>query len=179
MKAQPHASHSSNTSLKIPNFLLNEASGKYEARRALSSDQIIKAALKLVRGSMNDSNPLTSPQHTRQYIALTLGTREQEVFACVWLNTKHRVIKMEELFYGTIDGATVYPREVVKRALILNAAAVIAVHNHPSGETKPSRSDEHITQQLKNALALVDVRLIDHLIVGGTEITSLAECGLV
>jgi DNA repair protein RadC len=100
------------------------------------------------------------------------------VFCVLFLTNRHRVIAFEEMFRGTIDGATVHPREVVKQALRLNAAAVILAHNHPSGVSEPSRADEAITRRLRDALALVDIRVLDHLIVGGSEITSLAERGL-
>lgn len=178
MKVQPHQTACIARPSKIPYFALNETTGKYEARRALSGEQIIKAALRLAKGGMSGSEPITSPQAAHQYVALALGNREQEVFACIWLDSRHRVMEMEELFYGTIDGASVHPREVVKRALAHNAAAVIAVHNHPSGVAEPSASDTSITRRLKEALSLVDIRLLDHFIVGGDETTSLAERGL-
>ena len=122
---------------------------------------------------------VTSPADTRNYLSLRLAEREAEVFCVMFLTNRHRVIAFEEMFQGTIDGASVHPREVVKAALRLNAAAVILAHNHPSGVAEPSRSDEAITRRLTDALALVDVRVLDHLIVGGSEITSLAERGLV
>ena len=179
LRPQPYASKSNCPPSKIPHFVLNEATGRYKARRTLSSDQIIKSALKLLGGSVNNSEVLASPQHTREYVTLALGAREHEVFACMWLNNRHQVIEFEELFYGTIDGASIYPREVVKRALNHNAAAVIVVHNHPSGEPEPSPSDVDITSRLKEALSLVGVRLIDHMIVGGDGVISMAERGMV
>jgi len=110
---------------------------------------------------------------------MQLRDRGREFFCCVFLDTRHRVLAYEELFAGTIDGATVHPREVVKRALELNAAAVIVAHNHPSGVAEPSRADETLTTKLKDALALVDIRMLDHLIVGDGECVSLSERGLV
>jgi DNA repair protein RadC len=110
-------------------------------------------------------------------LALHLGPLEHEVFACLFLDNRHRVIEYQELFRGTIDGASVHPREVVREAMRTNAAAVIFAHNHPSGVAEPSQSDLRITQRLKDALALVDVRVLDHFIVG-SGIVSFAERGL-
>ncbi len=124
-------------------------------------------------------DPLSSPRDAQSYLLMQLRDRNREVFCCVFLDTRHRVLAYEELFAGTIDGATVHPREVVKRALELNAAAVIAAHNHPSGVAEPSRADETLTTKLKQALALIDIRLLDHLIVGDGECVSLNELGLV
>jgi DNA repair protein RadC len=104
---------------------------------------------------------------------------EREVFGCLFLDNRHRLIALEEMFLGTIDGASVHPREVVKRALKLNAAAVILAHNHPSGVAEPSQADELITARIRDALALVDIRVLDHLVVGGTTVTSFAERGLI
>ncbi|MEE8482007.1 MAG: DNA repair protein RadC [Acidiferrobacterales bacterium] len=121
---------------------------------------------------------LTSTADTRAFLSARLRDRPHETFCCLFLDTRHRVLAFEELFRGTLDGAAVYPREVVKQALAHNAAAVILAHNHPSGVAKPSRADEVLTQRLKAALALVDIRVLDHLVVGDGEITSFAECGL-
>jgi len=121
---------------------------------------------------------LTSPEATRAYLKARLHHHPREVFACLFLDNRHRVIRYEELFLGTIDGASVHPREVVRRALELQAAAVIFAHNHPSGVTEPSQADLRITQRLRDSLALVDVRVLDHLIVGEGDATSLAEQGL-
>jgi len=122
---------------------------------------------------------VTSPDLTRQFLIARLRHREQEVFACLFLDNQHRVLAFEELFFGTIDGASVHPREVLKRTLHHNAAAVILVHNHPSGLSEPSQADARITSRLKSALALLDVRVLDHIIVGEGDPTSLAERGLI
>ena len=122
---------------------------------------------------------MTSPAATRDYLRLRLYGLPYEVFACLLLDTRHRVIRYEELFRGTIDGASVHPREVVRMVMESNAAAVILAHNHPSGPPEPSQSDLRITQRLKDALGLIDVRVLDHLIVGDGEAVSLAERGLV
>lgn len=113
----------------------------------------------------------------RRFLTAQLRHKPHEVFAALFLDNQHRLLHYQELFQGTIDGASVYPREVVKRVLQLNAAAVIFAHNHPSGVAEPSQADRHITLQLRDALALVDVRVLDHFVVGDGEITSFAERG--
>ncbi len=142
----------------------------------------LQAALELGRrhleASLRRGQALTSPQQTRDFLLAALRAHTQEVFACLFLDNRHRVIGFEELFFGTIDSATVHPREVVKRALFHNAAAVILAHNHPSGVAEPSRADEQLTRQLQSALALVEVRVLDHFIVGDGAMTSFAERGL-
>ncbi|BAU56830.1 DNA repair protein RadC [Halorhodospira halochloris] len=129
--------------------------------------------------SLSRGPALTSPLQTRDYLAARLRHEPHEVFACIFLDNRHRVIRFEELFRGTIDGAAVYPREVVKKALAHNAAAVIIAHNHPSGVTEPSKSDENLTKRLQESLNLVDIRLLDHLVIGDGEPVSLAERGVV
>jgi DNA repair protein RadC len=120
---------------------------------------------------------LSSPEDTRRFLSARLRDYAFEVFACLFLDNRHRVIAFEELFRGTIDGASVHPREVLRRALFHNAAAVILAHNHPSGVAEPSQSDQRITRRLSDALALVDVRVLDHLVVAD-EVVSFAERGL-
>jgi DNA repair protein RadC len=145
-----------------------------------NDDAIIESALKILetRISYSSNEPsLTSPQASKDFVKLQLASYEHEVFACLFLDNRNRVITFEEMFRGTIDGASVYPREVVKACLSCNAAAVIFAHNHPSGATDPSQADIAITERLKKALALIDVRVLDHLIVG-EEVTSFAERGL-
>jgi DNA repair protein RadC len=141
----------------------------------------LQAALELSRRHLREhlsrGDILTSPEHTRRFLAAQLRDRDKEVFACLFLDTRHRVIRFVELFHGTLDGATVHPREVVRHALSLNAAAVIVAHNHPSGVTDPSAADRAITQRLKDALALVEIRLLDHFIVGDGDPLSFAERG--
>ena len=142
----------------------------------------LQASLELSRRhlltTLQRGDALTSPGHTRRYLSAQLRDRHQEVFACLFLDNRHRVLGYEELFYGTVDGASVHPREVVRRCIAHNAAAVILAHNHPSGVAEPSRADEQITGRLRDALALVDVRVLDHMVVGDGEIVSLAERGL-
>lgn len=121
---------------------------------------------------------LTNPDETRDYLLALLRDRPYEVFACLFLDNRHRALGFEEMFRGTINGASVHPREVVKQALAINAAAVILVHNHPSGVAEPSPADRSLTQHLREALALVEIRVLDHLIVGDGEVVSFAQRGL-
>jgi len=121
---------------------------------------------------------IRSPADTTSFLQARIAHLEHEMFCCLYLDNRHRVLRFDELFRGTIDGTSVYPREVVKEALSANAAAVILAHNHPSGVAEPSQADERITQRLKAALELVDIRLLDHLIIGSGETASLASRGL-
>jgi DNA repair protein RadC len=142
----------------------------------------LQATLEMARRHLAETlqrdNVLDSPQQTRRFLSARLRDYSFEVFACLFLDNRHRVIAFEELFRGTINGASVHPREVVRKALDHNAAAVILAHNHPSGVAEPSEADRHITRQLVTALALVDVRVLDHLVVGDGEAVSFAERGL-
>jgi DNA repair protein RadC len=122
--------------------------------------------------------PLTSPADTLDYLQSSLHARRREVFLCIFLDTRHRVIRHEELFQGSIDGACVYPRVVAEHALRLNAAAVIVAHNHPSGITEPSLADQAITRRLKDALALLEIRLLDHFVIGDGKPVSMASRGM-
>ena len=121
---------------------------------------------------------IRSPSDTETFLMARLRDRPHEVFCCLYLDNRHRVLLFEELFRGTIDGTSVYPREVVKQALTVNAAAIILAHNHPSGVAEPSQADERITRRVKSALELVDIRLLDHLIIGDGISTSLASRGM-
>ena len=145
--------------------------------RTPTAEEVMKVAEQLVDYKLHAEVALTDPDKTGKYLKLKLATYEHEVFACLFLNTKHRVIAFEEMFRGTIDGASVHPREVVKRALQLNAAAVVLAHNHPSGNPDPSAADRAITLRLRDALALVDVRVLDHFVLGEGEPTSMARRG--
>jgi len=128
--------------------------------------------------SLPAGQPIRSPADTEAFLAAKLRDLPHELFCCLFLDNRHRVIRFEPLFRGTIDGTSVYPREVVKLALAANAAAVILAHNHPSGVAEPSQADERITRRLKAALELVDIRLLDHLVIGDGAATSLASRGL-
>ena len=140
------------------------------------------AAIELARRSLHEQlssgTALTSPGGVRDYLRLALGGREHEVFVCLWLDAQHRVISYQEVFRGTLTQTSVYPREIVKAALAANAAAVIFAHNHPSGVAQPSQADELLTRNLKEALGLVDVKVLDHFIVAGSQAISFAERGL-
>jgi DNA repair protein RadC len=142
----------------------------------------LQASLELARRHYHElmlAGPtLTNPQNTREYLRMRLRDLDHEVFCCLYLDNRNRVISCEELFRGTIDGATVHPREVVKRALAHNAAAVIFAHNHPSGVAEPSQADELITRRLKESLSAVDIRVLDHLVVGDGHCESMAERGM-
>src|SRR6266571_5415304 len=135
---------------------------------------LARAARILERHTLQGRDALTSPQAVRDYLRTGLACRPHEVFACLFLDSQHRVIACEQLFRGTLAQTSVYPREVVKAALAHNAAAVIFAHNHPSGIAEPSRADELLTQTLKQALALVDVRTLDHFVVAGSHLVSFA-----
>lgn len=161
----------------IPAF--RENSGTYIALRELTPVDIIGMAKNLLAEQFQQDTVISSPADSRDYLISQLADLEHEVFAVLFLDNRHRVISFDHLFNGTIDGASVHPREVVKRALKHNAAAVILTHNHPSGIPEPSQADQALTRRLKEALALVDVRVLDHIVVGGVETVSFAERGLI
>jgi DNA repair protein RadC len=140
------------------------------------------AAIELSRRALQEElekrNALTSPGAVRDYLRLALGRREQEVFVCIWLDAQHKVIRIDEAFKGTLTQTSVYPREIVKMAIARSAAAVIFAHNHPSGVAQPSQSDELLTRNLKEALELMEVKVLDHFVVAGNQAISFAERGL-
>ncbi|HEV7444412.1 MAG TPA: DNA repair protein RadC [Steroidobacteraceae bacterium] len=138
----------------------------------------IELARRHFREPLRSSSALSAPDFTRRFLLAQLRDRPYEVFCCLFLDNRHRLIAFEELFRGTIDGASVHPREVVRQALLHNAASVIIAHNHPSGVADPSQADEGVTRRIRQALALVDVRLLDHLIVGDGRCYSFSEHGL-
>ena len=144
-----------------------------------SSNEVLDAARLLVDQRMQRGASFVDPSAARAFFCDKLCGFEREVFAAAFLDTRHKLIEYRELFFGTIDGAEVHPRELVRQALNFNAAAVIVAHNHPSGVAEPSAADRAVTCRLKQALALVDVRLLDHLIVAGNKTQSMAAMGLV
>jgi DNA repair protein RadC len=164
--------------------LLQARRAVLEAKHGLGPAKTAKllAVLELSRRYLHEmltrGDPLESPELTRQYLKTVLRDHSNEVFACLFLDTRHRVIAFEELFQGTIDGATVYPRVVAEKALRHGAAALIVAHNHPSGVCEPSLADQAITRRLKEALALLDIRLLDHFVVGDGEPVSMASRGM-
>jgi DNA repair protein RadC len=147
------------------------------AKRAELS-AVVELARRSLQQRLADRAAFDSPGAVRDYLQLQLSPREHEVFAVLFLDAQHRLLKFDEMFRGTLTQTSVYPREVVRRALAVNAAAVILAHNHPSGIAEPSRADEFLTQSLKGALALVDVRVLDHFVVGRSQVVSFAERGL-
>jgi len=153
-------------------FLRTGVSGLSAQLRA-----VLEMGQRNLRQQIHRSDALQSPEHTRQYLQSLLGHLPHEEFGCLWLDNRNRVIEWEVLFRGTIDGANVYPREVVKHALAANAAATILAHNHPSGAVEASQADRLITERLQKALELIGVRVLDHLIIGDGQYCSFAEQG--
>ncbi|EIU1669057.1 RadC family protein [Pseudomonas aeruginosa] len=156
-------------------LLVRDAQGRY---LPASVDQILSVARHVIDQKYQRGALFSAPELVKDYLRTKLVGFEHEVFAVLFLDSQHRLLEYVELFRGTIDQASVYPREVVKEALRVNSAAVIFSHNHPSGNPEPSHADKALTQRLKEALALVDVRTLDHIIVGGEVTTSFAEQGL-
>ncbi len=156
-------------------LLVRDAEGHYLPATA---DQILAAARRIVDLKVQRGAPFNAPEVVKEYLGAKLAGFEHEVFAVLFLDNRHRLIDYVEMFRGTIDSASVYPREVVKEALKRNAAAVILSHNHPSGNAEPSQADRTLTGRLKDALSLVDVRTLDHIVVAGLERVSFAELGL-
>jgi DNA repair protein RadC len=146
--------------------------------RPATPAEILEAARAVMNRRVRRGSHMGSPATVRDFLTIRLGSLDHEVFAVLLLDARNRLIEFVELFRGTIDGASVYPREVVKLALAKNAAAVLIAHDHPSGVSEPSHADELITRRLRDALALVDIRLLDHIIIAGGESLSLAERGL-
>lgn len=162
-------------------FILNEATGFYDANYSVTGDDIINMADQLLveRLARPSAECFQNPCDVKTFLKLRLAHNKSEVFGVLFLNNRHHMLAFDEMFYGTIDGASVHPREVVRRALEHNAAAVILAHNHPSGVAEPSRADTQLTRRLTDALALVDVRVVDHIVVGVEETVSFAERGLI
>lgn len=140
---------------------------------------VMEMARRALAEEIRNGDIMDSPQSVRNYLRLSLGGKPHEIFVGIFLDARHRTIATEELFRGTLTQASVYPREVVKRALFHNAAAIIFAHNHPSGVAEPSQADETLTQSLKQALALVDIRVLDHFVIGSEAVVSFAERGLI
>lgn len=162
-------------------FGVAEGSSGYPNSREERARRKLAVARELVKRSLAEELPTRDlfggPSGVREYLQLTLGHLEREVFGCLFLDTRHRLIRFEVLFQGTIDATTVHPREVVKMVLRVNAAAVILAHNHPSGVAEPSHADQALTRRLSDALALIDVRVLDHFVIGEKSAVSFAERG--
>jgi DNA repair protein RadC len=182
------------TALELANTILLRFDG-LAGLLAADSDQILavagvghskyaqlRAAVEMARRSaeqkIREADVLTSPEQTRLFLHHHLGSRDREVFCCLFLDSQHRLLRCEDLFFGTLDGAAVYPREVAVRALQYRAGAVILAHNHPSGLAQPSAADKRITERIRDALHLLDIRVLDHLIIGRGQAFSFAEHGL-
>jgi DNA repair protein RadC len=162
----------------MTNLMIRSATGRY---RNANKAEVLEVAAQYLAAELQTQTgqPMTSPSAVRQFLLQALAARDAEVFCILFFDNRHRLIQFEEMFRGTIDGASVYPREVVRRTIELNAAAVVLVHNHPSGIAEPSQADEMITQRLRDALALIDVRVLDHLVVGRGQVVSFAERGMI
>lgn len=158
-------------------FKAGESAGTYIADALVTEADIVEMAQHLANKRLRKGQALHQPKEVFSHLQILLQDYEHEVFALLLLDSKHRVIRFEELFRGTLDGASVYPREVVKIALEHNAAAMVLVHNHPSGDPEPSQADRVLTSRLKQALEMVGVRTLDHIIVGAEGCVSLAELG--
>lgn len=156
-------------------LLVRDVTGEY---RVAEVEEVLQAAQRVLAGRVRGSDVLSSPAVARDFLRARLGHLEHEIFAVVHLDAQLRVLDYVEMFRGTVSQTSVYPREVVKDALARNSSSLLLVHNHPSGSPEPSRADEMLTQNLKQALSLVDVRVLDHLIVAGGSILSMAERGL-
>jgi DNA repair protein RadC len=158
-----------------PVLMVRSAAGRY---RKATETEVLQAATAIEFGKLPKGPLLQSPGDTRRFLVAALHQRKAEVFCAIFLDNRHRKIAFKELFQGTIDGASVHPREVIRACIELNAAAIILVHNHPSGVCEPSQADELITNRLRDALALADIRVLDHIIVAGPTTLSFAERGL-
>jgi DNA repair protein RadC len=157
-------------------LLVRDIAGQY---RPAEADEVLLAAQRLLAAQVRGSDVMSSPAVVKDFLRARLGNLPHEVFAVVHLDAQNRVLDYVEMFRGTVSQTSVYPREVVRDALLRNSSALLLVHNHPSGATNPSRADEFLTQTLKQAAALVDVRVLDHFIVAGSSVQSMAEMGLV
>ena len=164
--------------MRLHKLKASETAGAYEVESPVTEDDILLMARQLANLRFRRGRALTSPLEVFSHLQTLLADYEHEVFALLMLDSKHKVLGFHELFRGTLDGASVYPREVVKIALQCNAAAMILVHNHPSGDPEPSEADRVLTQKLKEALSLVGVRTLDHIVVGRGGCNSMAELGV-
>lgn len=161
----------------MSHLMVKQPDGRYTPA---DQEQIISAAYRVLESKwLPKGAKLTSPTRVREYLTVHLSEKEHEVFCVLFLDSQHRAISFDEMFQGTIDSASVYPREVVKRALQHNAAAVVLAHNHPSGDPSPSDADRRITDRLQEALGLIDVRVLDHLVIGQEPAVSFAERGYI
>lgn len=159
------------------NLVLSERTGRYHTRKGATPEEVLQTAQTILAARMQSRPVFRDPASIRQYLLAGLALLPHEEFALLYLDNQHRLIAAETLFRGTIDGCSVYPREVIKAVLRHNAAAVVFAHNHPSNLPEPSAADRTLTERLKSALAQIDVRVLDHFVVGGTTCVSFAERG--
>lgn len=161
--------------------LVRDVLGTYRSTTAepATEEDVLQAAEDILRRRVERCGELSRPSDSASFLRMRLGHLPHEEFHAVWLDSRHRILGVERLFTGTLDAASVYPREVVRAALRLNASAVVFAHNHPSGLAEPSSADRAITAELRKALELVSVRLLDHVVVGATEAVSMAERGFI
>ena len=157
-------------------LLVRDVDGQY---RPALADEVLSHARRVLAHRVRRGATMSSPQAVKDHLRLEIGVLEHEVFCVLFLDAQHRIIALKQMFRGTVTQTSVYPREIVKEALALNAAAVILAHNHPSGLAEPSRADEVLTRALSSALALVDVRVLDHIVVAGQDVVSFSERGLI
>lgn len=141
-------------------------------------EEIIRLALNILKRRYRPGQLLTTPTEVSEFLRLHLQDKTNEIFGCIFLSTRHHIIEVADLFQGTVDGASVHPRVILQKALEINAAALVLFHNHPSGVAEPSADDRRITEKVRDAAAYLDIRVLDHLIVGATEVVSMAERGL-
>ena len=160
-------------------WFISDGAGYYALPEPISEERVLELAAHIFEKRVATGEPLCSPEQTKRILQARLAGNEREVFAGVFLDSRHRIILYEELFFGTIDGASVHPREVARFALKVNAAAVIFAHNHPSGVAEPSEADKALTKRLVDAMQLIDIRVLDHLVVTPSEVVSFAERGLI
>ena len=161
----------------MKSLIVQNQEGQYEFRKPLTSKELIVSALDVLSKQVIKGEEICSTEASQSFLRLSLGGEEREVFAALFLDNRHRVIAFEKLFFGTISSAAVHPREIIKRALELNAAALILAHNHPSGVVTPSQSDIDITQAVKQLTDLIEVRVLDHIIVSSEGSYSMAKQG--
>lgn len=165
----------------MQHVMQSETAAPYTATRITDAaeDAVIADALSILAKRFHRLNPLTSPKTAQEFLTLRYATEEREIFAVVHMDNQHRVLELEDVSFGTVDATAVYPREIVKSALKRNTAAVMLVHNHPSGVATPSEADKLITARIAQALELVGVRVIDHMVIGGANAYSFADHGLI
>lgn len=158
--------------------LIQDRLGNYQSTGTITEQDILSAAETLLQAKLERQGSISNPQDAGDFLRMRLGALRHEEFHVLWLDNRHRILDCQKLFTGTVDGASVHPREVVRAALAINASAVVLAHNHPSGNPEPSTADRAITQELIAALRVIDVRVLDHLVIGAGQVVSMAARGL-